>query len=215
MIKFKSFTCNLASENSFLLFNEDKELIFIDCGASTKDEWEHICSYIEKEQLKPIASYATHLHFDHLWGAPRIYKKYGIKTFCPSIDLIQLPNITEQLLIFGIKDNLFSTSEEYIVPIEENGEQWLGASLKILFLPGHSPGHVGYYLPEQNILFSGDVIFQEGIGRTDLWGGNYDQLIASIRDKIYILPRETKILCGHGPATFVEHEINHNPFLRL
>ena len=88
-----------------------------------------------------------------------------------------------------------------------------GADIEVRHAPGHTAGHVVFYFPKLSTLFSGDVIFYQGIGRTDLPGGNYEQLADSIRTQVFSLPLETKILSGHGPQTTVDAEMNANPYL--
>lgn len=85
--------------------------------------------------------------------------------------------------------------------------------LEVLHTPGHSPGSLSFYCREDGFILSGDVLFMEGIGRTDLPGGNMDTLLASIRRQLFTLPGETLVYPGHGPATTIRHEMEYNPFL--
>jgi glyoxylase-like metal-dependent hydrolase (beta-lactamase superfamily II) len=113
---------------------------------------------------------------------------------------------------FGLLSSIYSPNAD--VELSDSQELTVGGlRLKVLHTPGHSPGHVAFYLSEEGVLFSGDALFRNGIGRSDLPGGDYATLIASIRHKLLSLPDETVVYPGHGPATTIGAERRHNPFL--
>jgi hydroxyacylglutathione hydrolase len=108
----------------------------------------------------------------------------------------------------------YDTSPEPESFLEENDIVRFGnSSLKVLFTPGHSPGSISFYSEEDHFIISGDVLFSGSIGRTDLPGGDFDTLIRSIREKLLVLPAETRVYSGHGPSTSIGAEKRHNPFL--
>lgn len=215
MISIKSFTFNLAGENTYLLFNTNKDAVLIDCGASNISEWGVLQDFIEENELKIVDSFATHNHFDHVWGAVYAYQYNKIKTRIPEKDLRELPTFSDQLKAFGVLMQLSTKSSDIFVSLDRQIDTLLGTPLKILHVPGHSPGHVAYYLPDEGLLFSGDVLFNGSIGRTDLWGGSYDTLIRSINEQLYTLPDDTKVFSGHGPVTTIGVEKHSNPFVRV
>jgi glyoxylase-like metal-dependent hydrolase (beta-lactamase superfamily II) len=115
-------------------------------------------------------------------------------------------------LLYGLAFPAYSGAT---IPVSEGDSIALGKDmLKVIYAPGHSPGHVCYYCREQQFVIGGDVLFQQSIGRTDLPGGNHETLLSSIRTKLFVLPEETRVHCGHGPSTTIGEEKRHNPFLQ-
>ncbi|MDO4789529.1 MAG: MBL fold metallo-hydrolase [Porphyromonas sp.] len=204
----------MAGENTYLLYNEQGDAALIDCGASNREEWNMICAFLSDNNLTLKASLATHFHFDHVWGAPFILSTFGVKTSVPKKERIALPSLKDQLMAFGLSLDA-NIDDSCFQDLDENMQELIGTKVQILFVPGHSPGHLAFFMPEQKCVFSGDVIFAGGIGRTDLWGGSYQTLEKSILDCIYTLPPETTIYSGHGPSTSVKVEQQTNPFFRL
>ncbi|MCS6893178.1 MAG: MBL fold metallo-hydrolase [Deltaproteobacteria bacterium] len=156
----------------------------------------------------------THSHFDHCGGVQPIKKRFNgviLKGHLSEKEFrANAGDIAQSWGIPGITS--CPEPDEYL----NDGDQfdWKGIRISVLFTPGHSPGHLCYYLPEIGVLFCGDTVFSGSIGRTDLPGGNFELLIRSIKDKILILPNETRLLPGHGPDTTVEREKFSNPFLK-
>lgn len=214
ILHIKTFSFNLAGENSYLLYNEKGEAALIDCGASNPKEWNTIISFLSEKNLSLKISLATHFHFDHVWGAPFVWESFGIKTYVSQEERQILPSLKDQLRAFGLTLD-FKLDDTCFEDLDPNMKTLIGEPLQVLSVPGHSPAHVAFFLPTQQCMFSGDVIFAGGIGRTDLWGGSYEVLEQSIFDKIYTLPSETTIYSGHGPSTTVGIEQQTNPFFRL
>lgn len=154
----------------------------------------------------------THAHFDHVGGLAQLKEETGAPIYIHPDAIPMLQTATMSAALFRLyipdpppPDELLSDGQVLTV-----GK----LQLHVLHTPGHAPGHVCFYLPEHATLFDGDVLFQQSIGRTDLPGGDYDELMKVIREKLLILPEETQVFSGHGPATTIGMEKKWNPFLR-
>lgn len=212
MIDIKIFEFNPIVENTYLLYDETKEAVLIDCGCMTPLEENLLSDFISQKELSLKRLLCTHLHFDHAIGNGFIYRKYGIKPEAHKKEVEIIPSIKDQIKSMGLPFPIkFADIESYLVGNETIS---FGKSeLITLLVPGHSPGSLAYYSKKDGFIIVGDVVFNGSIGRTDLWGGNYDVLIAAIKDKILTLPDETIIYPGHGPSTTVINEKLNNPFL--
>ena len=213
MITIKKFTFNFFGENSYLLFDETKEAVLIDCGCIMPEEEEALSVFLEKNGLTLKRLLSTHYHFDHVIGNSYIFHKYGIR---PEIHReeknVATPTLNMQASKFGIQMDFEEV--EPLKNIEDNEEIHFGNSaLKAILVPGHSPASLAFYSETDNFLISGDVLFQDSIGRTDLWGGNYGTLISSIEKRLLILPDNTTVYPGHGPSTTIGNEKINNPYL--
>lgn len=169
-------------------------------GAATKRGW----------KLRFI--WLTHAHFDHIAGVQRVAcaQVPALPVGLHPLDLPLYRNLGDAAK-FGMR---IEAGPEPTIRFEHGQALALGASrLEVRFTPGHTPGHVVFYAPDEGVVFCGDLIFQGSIGRTDLPGGDYDQLIASIQTQILTLPPQTRLLSGHGPESSVAEEIRNNPFL--
>ncbi|MDD2437742.1 MAG: MBL fold metallo-hydrolase [Massilibacteroides sp.] len=212
MITIKPFEFNYFSENCYLLHDETKEAVLIDCGACRKEEEDELIRYIEENDLTLKRLLCTHLHLDHIFGNDFIYKKYGLKPEAHRTDVEKLPSPAEQARLFGLKTAMQPIKvAHYIVGNEiiTFGDSELIA----LLVPGHSPGSLAFYNKKERFVISGDALFCGSIGRTDLWGGDQDVLIAAINDKLFSLPDETVVYPGHGPTTSIIEEKFNNPYL--
>lgn len=212
MIDIKVFEFNAIAENTYLLYDETKEAVLIDCGCMTPAEEGLLSDFISQNELSLKRLLCTHLHFDHVLGNGFIYRKYGIKPEAHKKEVEMLPTIKEQIKSMGFPFPIeFVDVENYLVGNETIS---FGQSeLTTLLVPGHSPGSLAFYSKKDGFIVVGDALFNGSIGRTDLWGGNYDMLIAAIKDKILSLPDETIVYPGHGPSTTVINEKLNNPFL--
>lgn len=215
MIKIYDITCNLAAENTYIICDEQKRGCIIDPGMSNEVEHQRVIDLLRKEEITLDTCLLTHFHFDHIWGLQFIYDIYHPTVIGPRLDKEQLPSFTDQLTAFGLPAQM---GHEIDVPIEllepDAKEISVGSfTFKILEVPGHSPAHIAFYEASEDVVFSGDALFQGGIGRTDLWGGDYDTLIHSIKTELLTLPKETTVYPGHGPATTVGDELYKNPYL--
>lgn len=211
MIKVEKFVVNQLGENSFVLFDETGECIFIDPGFYFEEEHEEIKKYIVDHNLSPKKITNTHCHFDHIMGVEFIRNEYNIPFWAHKDDAFWVDNATEQAKRFGLEVNPISPINHYLV--EKEFIRFGNSELEIIHIPGHAPGHVVFYSKEDKILIAGDVLFYGSIGRTDLPGGDHETLISNIKNKLFKLPDDTKVYCGHGPETTLGFEKTTNPFL--
>ena len=212
MITIKSFEFNYFQENTFLLYDDTREAVLIDCGCCRKEEEKELTDFILENKLTLKHLLCTHLHVDHVFGNGFIYKTYGLKPEANKQDVEKLPSPDEQAKLFGLRQQVENVPvEKYIV----GGEtiKFGTSELQVLTVPGHSPGSVAFYNKKNGFSIVGDALFAGSIGRTDLWGGNQEVLVAAIRDKLLSLPDETVIYPGHGPETRVIDEKFNNPYL--
>lgn len=212
MITIKSFEFNYFQENTFLLYDETREAVLIDCGCCRKEEEKELTDFILENKLTLKHLLCTHLHVDHVFGNGFIHKTYGLSPEANKLDVEKLPSPDEQAKLFGLRQHVENVPiEKYIV----GGEiiKFGTSELQVLTVPGHSPGSVAFYNQKNGFAIVGDALFAGSIGRTDLWGGNQEVLVAAIWDKLLSLPDETIIYPGHGPETRVIDEKFNNPYL--
>ena len=211
MIKIDSFTFNPFQENTYVLSDETKDCLIIDPGCYDSFEKDELVSLIENQNLKPVKLLNTHCHVDHVLGNKFIADKYKLQIELNFLEIPLLRAVTEYAPQYGI---FCEPSPEPFALLNEGDTIKFGNSeLKILFTPGHSPGSICFYHEKEEFIISGDVLFQMSIGRTDLPGGDYNTLIKSIREKLFVLDDEVKVYPGHGPMTTIGFEKKNNPFL--
>ena len=212
MITVKTFVFNVLAENTYLLYDETKEAVLIDCGCMYEAEEQLLSNFIAQNSITIKRLLCTHLHFDHILGNHFIHQTYGI---CPEAhrnEVKILPSVERQ--IQSMKVHLpvqFIEINDYLVG--NDVIRFGDSELTTMLVPGHSPGSLVFYSHKDSILISGDTLFQGSIGRSDLWEGDHDMLVAAIKEKILSLPDETIVYPGHGPTTTVIEEKLHNPFL--
>lgn len=207
----KAFQFNVFTENTYILYNSQKEAAIIDPGCSAPEEYKQMADFIKKEGLKPILLLNTHCHIDHILGNHFVYKEYGLAPLMHKSDLFLLHKLVEIAAFYGMEA---IPSPEPLRFIEEHEKIMLGdIKLEVIFAPGHSPGSVCFYNAEEKKLWGGDVLFRESIGRTDLPGGDYDTLERNILTKLFKLPDEVEVFSGHGIPTTIGHERLYNPFV--
>jgi hydroxyacylglutathione hydrolase len=211
MMHLYSFVFGPLSENTFVLYDETNECVIIDPGCSDEQEEKEISDYLSSKKLKPTRLLNTHTHLDHILGNKFIADRYKLLPEYHIYEEIVIRNAPQFAENFGIKYNLSPLAAHYL---PEKGVLRFGNSeLKMLFTPGHSPGHIAFYSEASKILIAGDTLFKGSIGRTDIPFGNSDQLLESIQNELCVLPDETKVYPGHGLSTDIGHEKDHNPFL--
>jgi glyoxylase-like metal-dependent hydrolase (beta-lactamase superfamily II) len=210
MIDITSFTFSPFQENTYVLYNEAKECIIVDPGCYDRSEQKVLESFISKNGLKPIALLNTHCHLDHVFGNKFVSDKYGLKPYIHPKDQPVLDSVKMVVDMYGLN------YDESPAPQYFEGNQFSAGQFKldILFVPGHSPGHVAFYNPENKLLISGDTLFKNSIGRTDLPGGDSDTLFESIRSQLFTLPDDTKVYPGHMDPTEIGFEKKTNPFFK-
>jgi len=212
MLKVKVFTFNMFSENTIVLWDEKScEAAIIDPGNSTSDEDKELLDFISSHDLQIKYLINTHCHIDHILGCSFVKEKFNPVYYAPELDIPLLEHAQQQAQMFDID---FKQAPKPDNLITEQTEILLGESkLKFLFTPGHTPGEYCIYLEKEKICITGDVLFNESIGRTDLWGGDYNTLINSIQEKLFLLPDDVVIYPGHGETSTIGYEKQNNPFL--
>jgi glyoxylase-like metal-dependent hydrolase (beta-lactamase superfamily II) len=212
MIKVKSFCFNSFEENTYVLSDETNECVIIDPGCHLIYEESELAEYIQINNLKPVRLLNTHCHIDHILGNSFVAGKYGLIL---EINDRELPVLSAAGYVSEMYQIQLNPSPEPGNFLHEGDKVRFGNSvLEVLFTPGHSPGSISFYAPDDNFVISGDVLFEQSIGRTDLPGGDYDTLIESIVVKLLPLDDSTLVFCGHGNSTTIGAEKRLNPFLR-
>ena len=212
-MKIEKLTFNNFIENTFIVYDQTKECIIIDPGCYSEEEKDKLLSFIKSNKLKPTLLINTHCHIDHIFGNNFVNKIWNIELVINKLDLEILNSAHLVAQSYGF--NNYEPSPHPSKYIKEGDFITFGQSkLKIIFTPGHAPGHISLYSQKDNFIISGDVLFMNSIGRTDLPGGDYEILIKTIKTKLLTLPEKTKVYCGHGPDTTIDNEKKNNPFLK-
>lgn len=213
MLQVHTLTFNPFEENTYVVFDESREAAIIDPGCCDADEQEKLTRLIVDEKLTVKLLLNTHCHIDHVLGNYFVKTRYNVPFWMHAEDLPVLRAVKSYASNYGfpgyqevLPDHLLTEGEKVQIGNSE---------LSILFLPGHSPGHIGFYSSAQKILLAGDVLFYRSIGRTDLPGGNMETLMSSIQQKLFALPDEVVVFPGHGPTTTLGEEKVSNPFCAL
>ena len=210
-MKIACLTFNPIQENTYVLWDETNECVVIDAGNSSPREDAVLDNFIAEHGLKPVLAANTHGHFDHTLGVEHLKQRYGIPFALSSKDAFLLENAATSGSIFGVKVGAMPTVERDL-----DGEQEIRfgkTSLRVLRTPGHTPGHVAFFDEGSKSLFTGDTLFRESIGRTDLPGGDYSWIMRSILDVLVPLGDEVHVYPGHGPESTIGHEVLYNPFI--
>jgi glyoxylase-like metal-dependent hydrolase (beta-lactamase superfamily II) len=212
MFYIKSFTFSPIRENTYVLYNDDKNCIIIDPGCYFDEEKNELSQFINTQKLVPKMLLNTHCHLDHVFGNKFVSEKYQL---IPAIHELE-KEMLEYAPVSGLMYEMpFENYEGELNFLKEGDSINIGDDeLKVLFTPGHSKGSVSFYCAKQDFLISGDVLFFRSIGRTDLPGGNHETLIKSIREQLFILPDNTVVYSGHGQQTTIGEEKKSNPFLQ-
>jgi len=203
---------NFASENTYVLFNENKNAWLIDPGNMNEQETQAISNFITENNLKIQKIVLTHAHIDHVLGLQWAYDTFKVPVTMHQDDKEVLDMFQISGMRFGFTLDHIKVDLNYIKEGDEL--DFDGEKFKIYHVPGHSPGSVVYHNETQKFMISGDVLFEGSIGRTDLYKGNYDQLIEGIKTKLFVLDEETQVFSGHGNPTTIGFEKQYNPFLK-
>ena len=212
MLKIQTFEVNPLHENCYVVNDDTKECVIIDCGAFTESEQEAIITYINKNGLKPVHNLGTHGHLDHHFGDAAILSAFNLLPEVSDGDEVLMQHSKEAALqMLGMDLNIDLPAGE--LKLTENNTISFGShTLRIIRTPGHSRGSVSFYCAEENVLFTGDTLFKGSIGRTDFPGGSMFQIISSLRE-LAQLPDTTIVYPGHGPQTSIGFELAHNPYM--
>lgn len=213
MLQIKSFPFNLFQCNCYVLWDETKEAIIVDVSFSSDSEFNQLISFLNKEGLKLKGAYNTHCHFDHCFGAQYLKDHFNMDYAAHKDGVIFTENAVRQASVYGMQISEVLPPKIFIV--ENDSIEFGNSKLNILNTPGHADGSLCFVSEEGAFVITGDVLFRESIGRTDLPTGNLDVLLDSIHNKLFKLPGDYVVYPGHGPSTTLMHEQAHNPFLHF
>ena len=211
-MKIARLIFNPIQENTYVVWDDTLEAVVIDAGNMGERENEVLAKFIADNGLKPKYALNTHGHFDHLLGVDFLREKYGAQLAMSSKDEFLLKGASVSAELFGVKADALPEA----IDVDLEGKESIkfgNTELKIIPTPGHTPGHVAFYEPESKVLFTGDTLFRESIGRTDLPGGDYSWIMRSIIENILPLGDDVKIYPGHGETSDIGHESMYNPFV--
>ena len=201
-------------ENCYVLSDSTREAVIIDCGCFSKADFQPIVDYINSESLNPVHLLCTHFHFDHIMGLPYVKETYNLLPEGSALEEKMYKIVPQQVKLFLGTNALEFNQLPFGRQLEHDNQVSFGHHvLQVIHTPGHSEGGLCFYCKEENALWSGDTLFRQSIGRTDLPGGDFKQLIENIRTHLWALPDDTKVYPGHGPATTIGYEKAYNPYL--
>jgi hydroxyacylglutathione hydrolase len=211
MITVKTLVFNPFQVNNYLLFDETKECMIVDAACLNADEEKTLTKFISTAGLKPVHLVSTHPHIDHVAGNKFVCEHYKIPLTIHKDSLQILRGVKGYAAAFGIDEIAYVEPAVFIM--EGDIIRFGTSELKVLYTPGHSNGSICLYSEKDNLVIVGDVLFNEGIGRTDFPTGDHALLISSIKNKLFSLPDNTIVYPGHGPSTTIGWEKENNPFL--
>jgi glyoxylase-like metal-dependent hydrolase (beta-lactamase superfamily II) len=211
MFNIASFTFNPFQENTWVVHN-GSEAILIDPGCWNTAEERELERWLGDNALEPVRLVLTHAHIDHVLGCAWAHRRYGLKPEMHRSDLPLLEMAPRQGQLYGVPCEAPPLPERFLG--EGNTVSLGNDALRVLFVPGHAPGHIALYAEQERFVIAGDVLFANSIGRTDLPGGDLDTLLRSIREVLFPLGDDVTVHCGHGPSTTIGRERRSNPFLR-
>ena len=213
MLKIGKFECNMFGEITYIVWDAaTRQAAVIDPGMSTENECKAVDNYIEDNDLDIKYLLNTHIHLDHTFGIGHIESTYGVKLSASPADAPLAERIQQQAVMFHLPFR--ASNVEIAHPLVAGDVIKLGETrLVVIEVPGHTPGGLAFYAPEDHIVFTGDSLFHSSIGRTDLPGGDHTTLVKAVTGQLLSLPDNTTVYPGHGPATTIGHERNFNPYL--
>jgi len=209
-MKIYKFVFSPIEVNTYVIVDESGECAIIDCGCYDEQENKLLEDFITAKNIEPVLLLNTHCHLDHVFGNKFILEKYGLRACSNELDEMNRKNAAQHAMLFGLT---MDEPPEPSVFISDNQSVTFGTTeLLALHIPGHTSGSLAFYSESNKCVFSGDALFAGSIGRTDLPGGDYDTLIKSIRNKLFVLPPSTVVYSGHGSETTIGTEIKSNPY---
>jgi glyoxylase-like metal-dependent hydrolase (beta-lactamase superfamily II) len=196
--------------NTYILADESGDCAIIDCGCYDRQESDRLVDLIKNKKIKPVLLLNTHCHLDHIFGNRFVLERYNLKPFANEYDEMNRKDAVQHAMLFGLS---MDNPPEPAGFLTDNQKITFGSTeLMALHVPGHTLGSLAFYSKENDCVFTGDALFAGSIGRTDLPGGDFDTLIKSITNKLFVLPPETVVYPGHGNETTIEKEMKSNPF---
>ena len=213
MLLIESFVFNPFAENTYVVYDDaTKECVIIDPGCSNVGEENEPFGFIDSHRLKPLMVIDTHGHIDHIVGNAAVKQRYGIKVAAHPNVKSDFFRSRQQAAMFGMP--LSGECELPDIDLEDGEIIKVGEStLEVICTPGHAMGSISLYAEIEGWVFTGDALFCRSIGRTDFPGGSYEQLRASIKERLFRLPDDTEVYCGHGESTTIFDEQRFNMFL--
>ena len=211
MLTVRQFEFSPIMENTYVLYNEKGDCMIIDPGCYDQREEQVLKEYIDQHRLHPRLLLNTHCHLDHVFGNRYVHDTWDLELHIHACEKQVLDYAPEAGKRWNLPFRNYNGPLHYLDPKEKIR---IGKDeLSIIEAPGHSPGHICFYSESQHFLIGGDVLFRRSIGRTDLPGGNHQQLLNSIRNQLFVLPDDVKVYPGHGESTTIGYEKKFNPFL--
>ena len=211
MLQVKSFVFSPIQENTYVVFNEFNQCIVIDPGCYFDGEKETLKNFIQQKSLTPLMLLNTHCHLDHVFGNKFVAENYQLTLQLHQKEKLVLSYAPTAGLMYNMP---FDNYAGEFIELKEGDKILLGEDeLEIVETPGHSPGSICFYCGKQGFLIGGDVLFKGSIGRTDLPMGDYETLIKSIKQKLFLLPDNVIVYSGHGEETTIGKEKIFNPFV--
>ena len=211
MLEFAVLEGNPFMENTYIINDETRECIILDPGCSNADERKRLVDYIEMKCLRPVQLINTHCHIDHVLGNKYVSLRFGLTPKYHELEQVVLDSCEWVSKQYGVPYETSPSASEFLNVDEEL--KFGNSSFDLRFTPGHSPGSVSLINHEHKLIFGGDVLFRESIGRTDLPGGDMATLLQSIQEELFTLEDDYKVLSGHGGETTIGYEKKYNPFL--
>lgn len=199
-------------ENTFVLSSEKGNCIIFDPGCYEDYEVSELKEYIHMHDLKVKMIVNTHCHIDHVLGNDALKFEYKVPLLIPENEKEVFDSVPAYAPQWGMAGYRHAEVDDLV----KGGEMLTldEVNMQMIEVPGHSPGHLMFYIASEKKMIGGDVLFRESIGRTDLPGGNHEDLLKNIQERVYVLPEDVEVFPGHGPSTTIGHEKKHNPFVR-
>ena len=214
MLQVNAFVFNPFGENTYVIYDETKECVVVDPGCATDEEEDRLFGYLDSHQLKPLMIINTHGHVDHVVGNSAVKRRYGIPVAAHPDTHPDFTQAKRQAVWLGFQP--VGDIDLPDVELQDDEEIRVGNGiLEVICTPGHARGSVSLYAPAEGWVFTGDALFCRSIGRTDLPGGNFDELRESIRSRLFTLPDDTEVYCGHGESTTIGEEKDFNPYVAV
>ncbi|MEI6749089.1 MAG: MBL fold metallo-hydrolase [Bacteroidales bacterium] len=211
MLQISTFIFNSFGVNTYVVYDESHECLIIDPACQFQQEEQELSGFIEEKGLKPVRMINTHAHIDHILGNTFVCERYNLKPEAHSAGLKFYETAQTSGSVFGMNVGHVILPSDFLK--EGDCVEFGKSTMKILYTPGHADGSICLVSDKENFVITGDVLFQESIGRTDLPTGNLDRLLESIRTKLFSLPDQCIVYPGHGPTTTIGFEKRNNPFI--
>lgn len=213
MLSIKTFEFNPFAENTYLVYDGTHQAVIIDPGCYEQSEKQVLSQFVEENKLTIKFLLNTHCHIDHVLGNDFVKNKYQVPLLIHAKEEPVLRAVKSYASNYGFNQYAEALPDQFLA--EGDTVSFGNTTWSVLFLPGHAPGHIGFYDATEKKIFAGDVLFYRSIGRTDLPGGNHQTLIDSIQKKLFLLPDEVAVYPGHGDTTTIGEEKMYNPFCAL